>query len=59
MRIQRGKLLRPITVTLPEDLLHWLKIQAANADISMSMYLAKLLEREKKVEKNFDFDEKK
>ena len=47
MRKHKGEDLRKITITLPDALVRWLKIQAAKADMSISLYLSKLVEKEK------------
>ena len=37
--------MKNVTVTLPEDVAHWLRIRAAEDDCSVSRWLADLLER--------------
>ena len=47
MRKQRNRELRRINLTIPDETYRWLKIQAAKADMSISLYLTKMLEKEK------------
>lgn len=47
MRKQRDRELRRINLTIPDETYRWLKIQAAKADMSISLYLTKMLEKEK------------
>jgi hypothetical protein len=47
MKQQKGKNLRRVGLTIPDDLFRWLKIQAAKADMSISLYLSKMIEKEK------------
>ena len=37
--------MKKVTITLPEDLARWLRIKAAKDDLSVSRWLAELLER--------------
>ena len=37
--------MKNVTVTLPEDVAHWLRVRAAENDCSVSRWLADLLER--------------
>ena len=37
--------MKNVTVTLPEDVAHWLRVRAAEDDCSVSRWLADLLER--------------
>jgi predicted CopG family antitoxin len=55
MKQHKGKDLRRVNLTIPDDVFRWLKIQAAKADMSISLYLTKLIEKEKKF---FDLSEK-
>lgn len=56
MKQHKGRNLRRINLTIPDDVFRWLKIQAAKADMSISLYLTKLIEKEKIF---FDLTEKK
>ena len=56
MKQHKGKELRRVNLTIPDDVFMWLKIQAAKADMSISLYLTKLIEKEKIF---FDLTEKK
>jgi len=47
MKQHRGKDLRRVNLTIPNDIFKWLKIQAAKADMSISLYLTKMIEKEK------------
>jgi hypothetical protein len=47
MKQHKGKNLRRVNLTIPDDIFRWLKIQAAKADMSISLYLTKILEKEK------------
>jgi hypothetical protein len=48
MKQHKGKDLRRVNLTIPDDIFRWLKIQAAKADMSISLYLTKMIEKEKK-----------
>ena len=47
MKQHKGKDLRRVNLTIPDDVFRWLKIQSAKADMSISLYLTKLIEKEK------------
>ena len=42
--------MKKVTITLPEDLARWLRIEAAKDDRSVSRWLAELLERMRRQE---------
>jgi len=46
--------MKNITVTLPEDVARWLRVQAAESDRSVSRWLAGLLEGMKRQEDEYD-----
>ncbi|MDE2665183.1 MAG: hypothetical protein OXI69_03435 [Acidobacteriota bacterium] len=46
--------MKKVTVTLPEDLAHWLRIKAAKDDLSVSRWLAELLERMRRQEDRYE-----
>ena len=45
--------MKKVTVTLPEDSAHWLRIKAAEVDLSVSRWLAELLERMRRQEDQY------
>jgi len=47
MKQHKGRNLRRVNLTIPDDIFKWLKIQAAKADMSISLYLTRMLEKEK------------
>jgi len=47
MRKHQDREVRRINLTIPDEIYRWLKIQAAKADMSISLYLTKMIEKEK------------
>ena len=47
--------MKNVTITLPEDLARWLRIEAAKNDRSVSRWLAELLERMRRQEDLYEF----
>ena len=47
MKQQTDRKLKRVNWTMPEDVVDWLKSQAEKADMSISLYLTKLIEKEK------------
>ena len=46
--------MKNVTVTLPEDVAHWLRVRAAEDDRSVSRWLAELLERMRRREDQYE-----
>jgi len=46
--------MKSVTITLTEDLAHWLRTKAAKDDLSVSRWLAELLERMRRQEDQYE-----
>ena len=46
--------MKKVTITLPEDLARWLRIKAAKDDLSVSRWLAELLEGMRRQEDQYE-----
>lgn len=46
--------MKKVTITLPEDLARWLRVKAARDDLSVSRWLAKLLEGMQRQEDQYE-----
>ena len=44
---------RNVTIALPPETAQWLRIEAAKHDLSLSRYLAKLIERERQADDHY------
>lgn len=45
--------MKNVTITLPEDMVRWLRVKAAKENSSMSRWVAKLLERMRRQEDEY------
>lgn len=52
--VEAGLTMRNVTITLPEDVARWLRVRAAEADRSVSGWIAELLRRMRREEDEYE-----